>query len=451
MRDLLFRMLGSLREPRGLVRAVRAPIQSYIDTEEAGAFVLLAAALAALGWVNSPWADSYADFWHNRISFDIVIFALDEDLKHLVNDGLMAVFFFLVGLEIKRELLHGELSTFRKAFLPTAAAVGGMVVPALAYVAFNGTSGEGASGWGIPMATDIAFALGVLALLGRRIPAELRVFLLGLAVVDDLGAIAVIAIFYSDAISWTDLGMAVALFGVIAALVRFGLRSMGIYIILSVFMWQFLLESGIHATLAGVALAALVPTEPYIRRKEYPAAVETLLGDLRAATEEGDESRASAIIEEIERLSSGTEGPIERLEGLVHPWVSFLILPLFALANAGIVFTSDALSAAAGSSITLGVLVALPGGKALGVFGATWLAVRLGIGSLPPGVSWGQVIGVGLLAGIGFTVAIFVSNIAFDDGALVDQAKIGVFAASVVAGVVGYGLLRVSSRAGDGG
>ncbi len=448
MRDLLIRLLGSLREPKGLVRAVRAPIQNYIDTEEAGAFVLLAAAVAALGWVNSPWADSYADFWHKHISFDIVIFALDQNLEHLVNDGLMAIFFFLVGLEIKRELLHGELSTFRKAFIPTAAAAGGMVIPALMYVAFNGTSGEGARGWGIPMATDIAFALGVLALLGRRIPAELRVFLLGLAVVDDLGAIAVIAIFYSETISWADLGMSVALFGVIAALVRFGLRSTGIYIILSIFMWQFLLESGIHATLAGVALAALVPSQPFIHRKDYPAAVETLLGDLKAATEEGDESRAEAIIEEIERLSSGTEGPMERLEGLVHPWVSFLILPVFALANAGIIFTSDSLSAAAESSITLGVLVALPVGKAVGVFGATWLAVRLGIGNLPAGVSWGQVLGVGLLAGIGFTVAIFVSSIAFADAAIVDQAKMGVFAASVLAGVVGYGVLRVSSRAG---
>ena len=448
MKAGVIRGMRLFREPRGLVRAVRGPIQNYIDTEEAGAFVLLAAAVAALGWVNSPWADSYGDFWHKYISFDIVIFALDQNLEHLVNDGLMAIFFFLVGLEIKRELLHGELSTFRKAFLPTAAAAGGMVVPALMYVAFNGTSGEGARGWGIPMATDIAFALGVLALLGRRIPAELRVFLLGLAVVDDLGAIAVIAVFYSETINWADLGMSIALFGVIAALVRFGLRSMGIYIILSIFMWQFLLESGIHATLAGVALAALVPSQPFIHRKDYPAAVETLLGDLKEATEQGDESRAGAIIEEIERLSSGTEGPMERLEGLVHPWVSFLILPVFALANAGIVFTSDSLSAAAESSVTLGVLVALPVGKAVGVFGATWLAVRLGIGSLPAGVSWGQVVGVGLLAGIGFTVAIFVSSIAFNDAAIVDQAKMGVFAASVLAGVVGYGVLRVSSRAG---
>ena len=444
-------MLRFLRGPSGLVRAVRAPIQNYIQTEEVGAFILLAAAVAALVWVNSAWAESYANFWHNHVSVDIGIFALDEDLQHLVNDGLMAVFFFLVGLEIKRELLHGELSTFRKAFLPTAAAAGGMVVPALVYVGFNGTSGEGAAGWGIPMATDIAFALGVLALLGRRIPSELRVFLLGLAVVDDLGAIAVIAIFYSDTINWTDLGTAVALFALIAVCVRVGIRSQGFYIILSVLMWQNVLESGVHATLAGVALAALVPSKPVIERKDYAPALEALLRDYRAAIGDGDEERAEAIIEEIDRLTTGTEGPMERIEGLVHPWVSFVILPVFALANAGIVFTSDSVSAALESSVTLGVLVALPVGKAVGVLAATWLAYRLGIGRLAPGVTWGQVFGVGMLSGIGFTVAIFISGLAFNNPALTDEAKMGVFAASVIAGVVGYVLLRVCSRAGDGG
>ncbi len=300
------------------------------------------------------------------------------------------------------------------------------------------------------MATDIAFALGVLALLGRRVPAELRVFLLGLAVVDDLGAIAVIAIFYSDAISWADLGLAVAVFAVIAVCIRLGVRSLGFYVILSIVMWQFLLESGIHATLAGVALAAVVPSKPYIQREVYAAAVDVLLTDYRQAIRDEDNEKAEAITAQIERLSSGTEGPMERLEGQVHPWVSFVILPVFALANAGIVFTSGTLSAALESSVTLGVFVALPVGKAIGVLGATWLAVRLGVSGLPAGVSWAQVLGVGLLSGIGFTVAIFISGIAFSDPAVVDQAKMGVFAASVLAGVVGYGVLRwVGGRAAD--
>ena len=233
MRDRLREFRKVLREPSYLVRAARVPIQTFIHTEEISAIVLLAAAAAALGWVNSPWSDSYVSFWHTDISFDIHVFAISESLEHLVNEGLMAVFFFVVGLEIKRELLHGELSSFRKAALPVVAAVGGMAVPALIFLLFN-RSGESAVGWGVPMATDIAFAIGVLALLGKRVPAELRVFLLGLAVVDDLGAIAVIAIFYTESIHWTNLGLAVALFVVIAGSIRIGIRSLGFYLIMCV-------------------------------------------------------------------------------------------------------------------------------------------------------------------------------------------------------------------------
>ena len=434
----------ALREPSYLVRAVRAPVQTFIHTEEIGAMVLLAAAAAALGWANSPWSDSYYDFWHTYISFDIHIFAISENLEHLVNEGLMAVFFFVVGLEIKRELLHGELSSFRKAAVPVFAAIGGMAAPALIYLVFNRSS-DAVVGWGVPMATDIAFALGVLALLGRRLPSELRVFLLGLAVVDDLGAIAIIAIFYTDAINWANLGLGAALFAVIAVCIRLGIRSLGFYLILCVVMWQFFLESGIHATLAGVLVAALIPSEPYLQRKDYAAAVDDRLHDFRLAMENDDEEKAQTIVEQIEDLSRGTEGPMERLSGIVHPWVSFAILPIFALANAGIVFTSDTLSEAASSPITLGVAVALLVGNPLGVLGMTWLAVRLGIGQLPTSVKWRHVLGTGFLAGIGFTVAIFISGIAFADPAHVDQAKIGIFGASIIAGVTGYLFLRFTN------
>ena len=259
-------------------------------------------------------------------------------------------------------------------------------MPALIFLLFNRSS-EGAAGWGIPMATDIAFALGALALLGRRVPAELRVFLLGLAVVDDLGAIAVIALFYTETIHWADLGLGIAMLVLIAACIRIGIRSLGFYLVLSFVMWQFFLESGVHATLAGVLLAAIIPSEPDIRREDYAAAVEELLHNFREAMANGDEEKAQAIAEQIEKLSSGTEGPLERLEGIVHPWVSFVILPIFALANAGIVFTSDTLSEALSSRVTLGVAVALLAGNAIGVFGMTWLAVRLGIGRLPSGVT----------------------------------------------------------------
>ena len=444
MKDRLREVPKLLRGQFHFVRAIRIPIQAFIHTEEIGSLILLLAASAALVWANSLWSDAYADFWHITISFDLHVLAISEDLRHMVNDGLMAVFFFLVGLEIKRELLHGELASFRKAALPAVAAVGGMAMPALIFLLFNRSS-EGAAGWGIPMATDIAFALGALALLGRRVPAELRVFLLGLAVVDDLGAIAVIALFYTETIYWADLGLGIAMLVLIAACIRIGIRSLGFYLVLSFVMWQFFLESGVHATLAGVLLAAIIPSEPGLQRKDYAAAVEELLHDFREAMANGDEEKAQAIAEQIEKLSSGTEGPLERLEGIVHPWVSFVILPIFALANAGIVFTSDTLSEALSSRVTLGIAVALLPGNAIGVFGMTWLAVRLGIGRLPSGVTWRHVLGVAFLAGIGFTVAIFVSGIAFDDPALVNQAKMGIFGASLLAGVTGYLFLRITS------
>ncbi len=427
------------------VSGLREHVQSFIHTEEVGALILLAAAAAAVIWANSPWSESYFDFWHTYITFETPIISIHEDLGHLVNDGLMAVFFFVVGLEIKRELLHGELSSVRKASLPVLAAVGGMVVPALTYLVFN-SSGEAAVGWGIPMATDIAFAIGVLALLGRRIPVELRVFLLGLAVVDDLGAITVIALFYTDTIAWSSLGISLAILAAVAVSVRLGIRSMVFYIVAGLLMWYFFLESGVHATLAGVLLAAVVPASSARGRDGYAAALDDLLHDYRLAISNGDEEHAEIILEEIEKLSRSTESPLESLEHMIHPWVSLAILPLFALANAGITITGDTLSDAAGSSITIGIAAGLLAGKALGIFGITWLAIRFGVGQLPAGVTKMHVLGVGFLAGIGFTVAIFISGIAFDDPALVDQAKMGIFVASIAAAVFGYGILRLTGK-----
>ena len=275
-------------------------------------------------------------------------------------------------------------------------------------------------------------------------------FLLGLAVVDDLGVIAVIATFYTDTIHWANLGLGLALFVVIAGCIRMGVRSLGFYLILCVVMWQFFLESGIHATLAGVLAAAIVPSEPQIHRRDYAAAVEALLHDFKLAMANDDEEKAEGIAEQIEELSRGTEGPMERLENIVHPWVSFVVLPLFALANAGIVFTSDTMSEALASSVTLGVAAGLLIGKPLGVLGMTWLAVRTGLGQLPSAVTWLHVLGVGLLAGIGFTVAIFVAGIAFDDQALVDHAKMGIFGASLLAGATGYLFLRFTGPRASG-
>ena len=423
------------------VHQLHGPVQRFIHTEEVGALILLAAAAAALIWVNSPWSDSYDSFWHTKLLLETPIITISEDLKHLVNDGLMAIFFFVVGLEIKRELLHGELSGVRRASLPIMAAAGGMATPALIYFALN-SSGDGTVGWGIPMATDIAFALGVLALLGKRIPSELRVFLLGLAVVDDLGAITVIAVFYTDSIHWESLGMAMALLAVMAVCLRVGIRSLLLYISLGFLVWYLFLESGVHATIAGVLLAALVPAGSRLSRSDYAASMENLSHDYALAVENGDEEHVEIVLEETERLTQSMESPMERFETKVHPWVSLAILPLFALANAGITITSDTLSAAFESSITIGIVLGLLVGNSLGILSVTWVAVRVGIGQLPPNVTWPHILGAAFLAGIGFTVAIFISGIAFDDPALVTQAKMGIFGASVAAAIIGYSLLR---------
>lgn len=428
-----------------IVKALRLPLQRFIHTEETGAVVLLLAAAAALALANSPLSAQYADLWHTKITLDLHILTITEDLQHVVNDGLMALFFFVVGLEIKRELVHGELSTFRRAALPVVAAIGGMAIPALIYIAFNPT-GEASRGWGIPMATDIAFALGVLALLGRRLPPELRVFLLGLAVFDDLGAIAVIAIFYVDAISWLDLSLALATFAAMGAFVRMGYRSPILYTILFFIMWQFFLHSGVHATLAGVLAATLVPAGGGVDRDEYARRVQALIREFRRATTQHKDDEAQAIAEEIESLSRGTEGPMERLESTIHPWVSFLVLPIFALANAGITFTSETVTAATSSNVTMGIAAGLLAGKIVGIVGFTWLALRMRLAILPRTVNWAHILGVAALCGMGFTVSLFVSAIAFNDADLVDQAKIGVFGASLIAGAAGYLTLRLASR-----
>lgn len=429
------------RSPPYLLDAVRTPIQKFIHTEEIGAMVLLAAAVAALVWVNSPWSDSYFEFWKAEIDFDIQIFAIHHDLKAFVKEGLMAIFFFVVGLEIKRELLHGELSTVRKAVLPAVAAIGGMVIPAAVYLIFN-ASGESLNGWGIPMATDIAFAIGVLALVGKRLPAELRIFLLAVAVVDDLGAIALIAIVYTESISFVDLGLAFAVYAAIAGFIWLGIRSIGLYMILAIVMWHFFVDSGIHATLAGVLLAALVPSKPDSPVEDFDRKVSEMNHDFKLAKTSGDETKANTIVEQVENLSRASQSPMESLNAKIHPWVSFVILPLFALATAGVVVSSNALTEALSSPVTLGVALGLLIGKPIGIFGVSWLVVRLGLSQLPSTITWTHIIGVGFLAGIGFTVSIFIAGIAFDSPEVVDQAKMGIFGASLLAGVVGYLMLR---------
>lgn len=421
----------------GIVR----PVARFIKTEQLSSVILLLATVAALIWANSPFDDEYFEFLDTELGFDAGLFGVHLTLEKWVNDGLMAIFFFVIGLEIKREVIHGELRERRKAALPMMAALGGMIVPALVFFAFNGT-GEDGRGWGIPLATDIAFALGVLGLLGRSLPAELRIFLLALAVVDDIGSILVIAVFYTGSVDLQALGWGALLLGIIVAANRFGVRTIGLYVVLGVLFWVALEKSGIHATIAGVILGLLTPAHTHYSPAGFRPAMESLARRYEAAAERHDEAETTATLAEIDDLVEGSESALERLERQVHPWSSYLILPLFALANAGIVLSGGALSEAFSSSVTLGVIAGLLVGKTVGVTAFSYIAVKSGLAVLPRGVTWNHIIGTAILAGIGFTVSIFIAHLAYGQ-ALSDEAKIGVLFASIIAGVGGYLFLRI--------
>ncbi|HSG50101.1 MAG TPA: Na+/H+ antiporter NhaA, partial [Longimicrobiales bacterium] len=377
-------MAGNDRRPQGPVvpaDILVRPFQEFAKLEASGGILLLAFAVAALIWANSPYGQSYIDLWHVQVTVGGGAAVISKDLLHWINDGLMAVFFLLVGLELKRELLDGELASPRKAALPLFAAVGGMVVPAGLYLVLN-KGGVGEAGWGIPMATDIAFALAVLAALGSRVPTALKIFLTALAIVDDLGAILVIALFYSGALKGSALGVAAMATLALLLLNKAGFRRFLPYGVVGLILWVAVLKSGIHATVAGVVLAFTIP-----------------------ANEIGEEKHS----------------PLEHLEHALHPWVVYLILPVFALANAGVTFAGGT---GAGQNITIGILLGLVLGKPIGVLLFSWLATRVKMADLPGGVGWTHIVGVGFLAGIGFTMSLFIGGLAFPDPGLLNAAKL---------------------------
>jgi len=383
-----------------LSRAVR----EFLETEASGGIVLVAAAVVALVWANSPWDGAYDTLWHTELRVDLGRWSLSEDLRHWVNDALMAIFFFVVGLEIKRELVTGELRDPRQAAVPAIAALGGMVVPALLFVLVT-VGSAGSDGWGIPMATDIAFAVGVLALFGSRLSSAVKLFLLTLAVVDDIGAIIVIALFYSSGVEPGALAVATALLVAMVALRRLKVQHVSVYVLIGSGVWLATYQSGVHATIAGVALGLLTPAEP-----------------------DGDGSVA------------------DRLQHVLHPVSSFLIVPVFAVANAGVRIEGGVFEGSGTARVAAAVAVGLVLGKLAGILGATWLAVRSGLGRLPEGGNWGQMAGVAAVAGIGFTVSLFISGLAFDTAELESAAKIGVLGASVAAAVLGSLLLLQATR-----
>jgi len=409
----------------------------FLRTEAGGGVVLLGAALVAVVWANSPWDVGYHDLWHHELAFGSGTWAVRESLQHWVNDGLMALFFFVVGLEIKRELVHGDLRDPRVAAIPAIAAVGGMVVPALFFLAVT-IGGGGAKGWGIPMATDIAFAVGVVALLGSRVPASLKLFLLTFAIVDDIGAIVVIAVFYATDVQPVFLATAAGLVVVMEALRRAGVVWLAPYIALGAGVWLATQASGVHATIAGVALGLLAPARPLT-----PAAVA------REWAQDLSDDPGPAELDAMSRLAQTTVSPAERLEHRLHPWTSFVVVPLFALANAGVVIKADSFAAPATVGVTAGVVLGLVVGKLVGITAATWLAVRLGLGRRPEGATWAMVVGIATIGGIGFTVSLFIAELAYEPGAIQDAAKLGVLGASTVAALLGATLLIRACRATD--
>ena len=356
----------------------------------------------------------------------------------------MVVFFFVVGLEVKREFMCGALSDWQRAALPVVSAVGGMIIPAMLYMAFNYAQPT-ARGWGIPMATDIAFALGVLALLGDRSPTSLRIFLLALATVDDIGAILIIALFYSEGLVPIALVFALVLIAGIVVMRRLGVRNLLYYAPVAVLFWFAVLASGVHATIAGVILGFVTPIRPFLTQEAFSESAPALVDDVQHATANGDTDRGEAILGQIEELTAATEAPADRLIRLVHPWSSYVVLPLFALANAGVRLSTETIQQAVTSVASMGIFVGLTMGKPLGIVSFGFLAVRLGLARPLTDVRWSQMVGVGILGGIGFTVSLFISDLAFADAAIASSAKVGILVASLVAGIGGYLMLRFAT------
>lgn len=424
------------------LRVAGRPLERFLRIEAASGVLLLFMAGVALAWANSPWASSYSHFWHTPFGVRVGSFVFERPLEWVVNDGLMVIFFFVVGLEIRREVYCGELSEWRRASLPAAAALGGMLAPAALYLTLAGGA-ETRAGWGVPMATDIAFAVGVLTLLGKRVPAALRVLLLALAVIDDLGAIVVIALFYSAGISVAGLLVAAAGFGAIIALQRFGVRSKVVYIAPALVAWGGTYAAGIHPTIAGVLVGLMTPVRAWLGADGFVAGVRHEMQHLeRTERHEISAHELAGSLRHVEAARREALSPAEGLIQALHPWVAFAIMPVFALANAGVTLGADSTGEAA-TSVALGVSVGLVVGKPIGVLLASWLCLRLGIGLLPSGVTWRHLVVLGCVAGVGFTMALFIAQLAFPDARLLAAAKLGVLLASAGAGVFALVLGRL--------
>jgi len=420
--------------PREPIDEIIDPLSRFLHIESAGGIVLLLATIVALVIANTGFGPAFHEFWMTKCGFHVGDFRVTLSLEHWINDGLMTIFFFVVGLEVKRELVVGELRSFRRAALPIAAALGGMVAPALIYLALQ-HGGSAADGWGIPMATDIAFVVGCLALLGSRVPPGLRVFLLSLAIADDIGAIVVIAVGYTDHLNLAALGFALLGIGAFYGLMKAGVRNMAVAVIFMFLIWFGVLESGIHATVAGVIFGLFTPVRPWIDDRRLNRIVDRASCVMQGGGWKRQTQRYHDL-HEMQVAARKAISPLERFENKLHPWQSFLIMPLFALANAGVPVSPADLA----DPVALAVVCGLFFGKPLGIVLVSWFAVRLGLADLPEGVGWGAVTGGGFLAGIGFTMALFIAGLALKSPVL-DPAKVGILAGSLLSAVVGMLLL----------
>jgi Na+:H+ antiporter, NhaA family len=420
--------------PREPIDRLIGPLERFLHVEAAAGVVLLGAAVLALALANSPWAETYLAFWNTKVTLGAGSFEMSHSLRHWINDGLMAVFFFVIGLEVKREIVVGELRDPARAALPVVAAVGGMIVPAGIYFLLQHGQ-AGASGWGIPMATDIAFVVGCLAVLGPRVPSSLRVFLLSLAIADDIGAVLVIALGYTDNINLADLAGGIAGILFIAFLARLGARSFLVYTLLGIVVWLCFHESGVHATIAGIVLGLMVPARSYLGAGRIGRLLTRASEVFHGGGWEQLENRA-AKVRQAQRAARESVPPVEYLEDLLHPWVGFVIMPVFALANAGVPVHVADFAHPVGVAVAAGLCL----GKPLGVVCFAWLAVQTKLARLPDGMGWTTVLAAGCLAGIGFTMALFIAGLALDDPIL-DAAKVGILGASALSAGLGVTLL----------
>ena len=429
---------------------VLTPFEEFIHRQTTSGLLLMGTAVIALILANGPLAEAYEHLVHTPLGIGVGSWKLEMSLHHWINDALMVLFFFVAGLELKRELLVGELANPRLAALPIGAAVGGMLVPALLYFLLN-TEGPGAAGWGIPMATDIAFAIGALALLASRVPRALITFLVALAIVDDLGAVLVIAVFYTDTIAMGPLGVAAAMVGLLIVLNMIGVRNAMPYFIVAVFLWYALLQSGVHATLAGVFGALSIPARPKYNPDRFSEHVGELMQRFNDSHEHGANILTNdgmrAVVQTLENGVHNVQAPLQRLEHSWHVPVAYLVIPIFALANAGIPLNLGSFSETLSHPVMLGVALGLVVGKFVGITGASWLMLRLGWAELPKNTRFTQIAGVSLLGGIGFTMSIFVAQLAFADNLqLLVMAKTGILMASLIAGLCGFAWLFLVSR-----